>query len=140
MIETDPAKVCFIIVKAREVHAKVEVENPVEPENPETASDAADDGFRVILEDYASDATYQELKDFLDGLNRDERIDVLALMWLGRGDFLIDEWNEACAAAADAADETETTYLIGTPLIADYLEEGLSQHGYSCTEYEIGRL
>jgi hypothetical protein len=81
MIETDPAKVCFIIVKAREVHAKVEVENPVEPENPETASDAP-----------------------------------------------------------DAANETETNYLIGTPLIADYLQEGLNQQGYPCTEYELDQL
>ena len=129
MIETDPAKLCFVIVKAREVQAKVEVENPVDRENPEAASDAVDDNFRSILEDFASDATYQELKDFLDGMNREERVEILALMWLGRGDFTLDGWDEALSTARATADETETDYLIATPLIADYLEEGLSLHG-----------
>lgn len=136
----DPEKVCFIIIKAREVHAKVEVENPVESDNPEPASDAVDDNFRSILEDFASDATFQELKTFLDGLNDDERIQVLALMWLGRGDFTISEWDDAVAQARGAHNELETNYLLGTPLVSDYLEEGLSQHDYSCEDVAIGRL
>ena len=37
-------------------------------------------------------------------------------------------------------DEKETDYLIGTPLLADYLEEGLSQLGYSLEDFEIGRM
>ncbi|HSR54650.1 MAG TPA: DUF3775 domain-containing protein [Alphaproteobacteria bacterium] len=140
MLETDPAKICFVILKAREIHAKVEVENPTEPETREVASDAVDDGFRAILEDYASDATYQELKDVLDGLNQDERVEILALTWLGRGDYALDDWEQALSDAADSANESETDYLIGTPLIADYLEEALDQMGYSCDDYEPGRL
>jgi hypothetical protein len=140
MLEMDPAKVCFVIIKAREFHVKVEVENPVESDNPEVASDAVDDGFRAILEDYASDATYQELKDFLDGFNRDERVELLALMWLGRGDYSVDEWEQARSDAADAANKLETNYLIGTPLIADYLEEALNQLDYSCEDYERDHL
>jgi Protein of unknown function (DUF3775) len=31
-------------------------------------------------------------------------------------------------------------YLMGEPLLSDYLEEGLSQFGFSCAEFEIGRL
>ena len=31
-------------------------------------------------------------------------------------------------------------YLLGTPLRADYLEEGLSQFGLSCEDFELGRL
>jgi hypothetical protein len=34
----------------------------------------------------------------------------------------------------------ETDYLIGTPLLADYLEQGLSQLGYSLEDFEVGRL
>jgi hypothetical protein len=140
MIATDPAKLCFIVIKAREVHAKVEVENPVEAETRETASDAVDDGFRAILEDYASDATYQELKDFLDGLNEDERVEILALVWLGRGDYTLENWDEALADAAATADERETGYLMSTPLIADYLEEGLNLHGVSCADESRAHL
>ena len=140
MIETDPAKLCFVVIKAREVHAKVEVENPVEPENRETASDAVDDGFRAILEDYASDATYQELKEFLDGLNADERIEILALVWLGRGDYTIEDWDQALKDAAGSANQSETEYLMGTPLLADYLEEGLSLHDISCGDESRAHL
>lgn len=140
MIDMDPEKICFIIIKAREVHAKVEVENPVEADNPEPASDAVDDNFRSILEDFASDATFQELKTFLDGLNDDERIQLLALMWLGRGDFTIAGWDDAIAQARESHNERETAYLMGTPLIADYLEEGLTQHDYSCQSVAVDRL
>ena len=31
-------------------------------------------------------------------------------------------------------------YLLGTPLRADFLEEGLSQFGRSCEEFEVGRV
>ncbi|MDJ0932962.1 DUF3775 domain-containing protein [Breoghania sp.] len=31
-------------------------------------------------------------------------------------------------------------YLCGTPLLADYLHEGLSMLGYSCAEYEEQHL
>jgi Protein of unknown function (DUF3775) len=34
----------------------------------------------------------------------------------------------------------KTDYLIGTPLLGDYLEEGLSQLGYSIEDLEIGRM
>lgn len=140
MIETDPTKICFIVVKAREVQAKVEVENPVDSAAPEPASDAPDEGFRQVLEDFADDATYQELRAFLESLNEDERIEILALLWLGRGDFDISEWDEALREAADRHDQGETDYLIGTPMLADFLEAGLEAHGLSCAEVEADRL
>ena len=52
----NPDSVCFVIAKAREVNVKVA---------PEELADDSDDMER-ILEDYADDATYQELKAFLD--------------------------------------------------------------------------
>ena len=33
-----------------------------------------------------------------------------------------------------------TDYLIGTPLLADYLEEALAAFGHSCEDFEIGRM
>jgi hypothetical protein len=35
-------------------------------------------------------------------------------------------------------DEKDTQYLVGTPLLADYLEEGLSELGFSLEDFEIG--
>ena len=49
-------KVCFIIIKAREFDVKVD------PVDSDPGSNASDDNMSVILEDFADDATYQELK------------------------------------------------------------------------------
>ena len=136
MLEVDLEKVCFIIVKARELDVKVEVTEP------DPGSNAADAGFRGVLEDYAEDATQQELRGFLAALNTDEMANIVALMWLGRGDYDAKEWSAALKEASRVQVEHGhgADYLLGTPLLADYLEEGLSQLGLSCEGLEIGRL
>jgi hypothetical protein len=134
MLQIDPEKVCFIIIKARQFHAKVEVVEPAPGSNP------SDEDFREVLEDYSDDATYQELHDHLTSLNSDEMASLVALMWVGRGDFDRAEWTAALAEAYRAQSKHGPDYLIGTPLLADFLEEGLSQFGLSCEGYELGRL
>lgn len=133
-VNTD--KVCHIIVKARQFDAKEAV---VEPK-PEPGSNPADDEFRGVLEDYDDDPAAQELAAFIEALDVDEQGDIIALMWMGRGDYAKDSWEEARALAAERANERTAAYLIGTPLLGDYLEEGLSQFGLSCAEFESGRL
>jgi hypothetical protein len=69
-------------------------------------------------------------------LEPDQQADLVALMWLGRGDYLLSEWNSAVADAADSmVDITDPgAYLLAHPLVAEYLLEGLTQHGASCEE------
>ena len=129
-----PETAFYIVEKAREFDVKVA------PSAPDPGSNPADDASRVILEDRADDPTYQELVDALDGLNEDEAIDMVALAWLGRGDFAKENWADARATARDRGETSVATYLTGIPLLADYLEEALSQLGYSGEEYELGRL
>ena len=93
-----------------------------------------------MLEASADNPTRQELADAISGLGDPERIELLALTWLGRGDYSKEKWREALEEAARIHDEKETDYLIGTPLLADYLGEGLSQLGYSLEDFEIGRM
>lgn len=57
---------------------------------------------------------------------------LVALMWLGRGDFTLEDWEDAIATALAAYNARSADYLIATPLVADYLQEGLSLHGYEC--------
>ena len=52
---------------------------------------------------------------------------LVALMWVGRGDYLLGEWEEALEYAEEAWTEHTAEYLIGTPLLADYLAEALQQ-------------
>ena len=56
------------------------------------------------------------------------------MMWLGRGDYELEEWKTALEVAHERHNERTAEYLIETPLVADYLEEGVSQLGYQCGE------
>jgi hypothetical protein len=90
----------------------------------------------AVLEDHKDDPVYRELVDFIGGLSEDEQIDLVALAWLGRGDGTIEDWPELRAEAARAHNRRTARYLLGLPLLADYLEEGLSLFGRSCESYE----
>ena len=116
--------VSYIIVKAREFDVKVE---PVE-EDP--GSDEADDGERIILEDFADDPTYQELREAIDDLDEDASYELVVLMWIGRGTYDAEDWEEAIETARQEATNSTADYLIGTPQLGDFLEEGLVAMGY----------
>jgi hypothetical protein len=124
-------KVCFVIAKARELDVKVD---------PEELDDASDeDMMQRILEDYADDPTLEELRSFLVDQSDDELRELLALVWLGRGDFTIEEWQDGLRRVGDVRQHHTADYLLGTPLLADFLDEGLAQFGLSCEEFELGR-
>jgi len=127
-------KLAYIITKAREF----DVEVP--PVDEDSGSNPSDDAEWDVLQDSPDNPTHQELVDAIDSLSDLERIELLALTWLGRGDYIKEEWREALAEARRIHDEKETDYLIGTPLLADYLEEAVSQLGYSLEDFEIGRM
>lgn len=134
MLEISPEKVCFVIVKSREFDVKVEVDDPDSGSNP------SDDGMVDVLEDMPDDSTEQELTEFIGGLNETEQVNLVALTWLGRGDFTADDFKSALDEALYARTDHTASYLLGIPLLSDYLEEGLNQLGVSCEDYEKGRL
>ena len=127
-------KVCFIIYKAREFDVKVD---PVEPD---PGSDPADDQEREILEDYEDDATEEELRGAIESLNEGEQIELIALTLVGRGDFALEEWQDAVAEARGIVAVRPIDWLIDIPLLSDFLEEGLSAFGQSCRDFELNRL
>jgi len=132
-----PEKVCFVIIKAREFDAK---DAAVEPD---PASNAADDRMIAVLETHADDPVVEELTSFISALTEDEQIDLVALMWLGRDDNTVDDWpalREEAARAYRSDGRRTAAYLLGTPLVGDYLEEGLAMLGHSCEAFEINRL
>jgi Protein of unknown function (DUF3775) len=140
MDESDPGdeltisakKAFFIIVKAREF------DEEVEPTDPDSGSNPTDDRTVDVLESEADDPTLEELEDALVGLNFDEQLDLLALTWLGRGDF--PTFAQARREAEDLRDKHIPSYLIGTPKLGDYIEEGLAQLGYSLEDFAVDRL
>ena len=82
----------------------------------------------------------QEITSLINSLSEDEQIDLVALAWLGRGDYSASDWPTVREEAARAHNQRTAEYLLGIPLVSDFLEEGLSMLGYSCEEFEIERL
>jgi hypothetical protein len=121
-------KLCFIIAKAREFDVKGEVTDP------DDASNATDDAMVSVLEDHKDDPVVQEIAAVIHAMSVDEQVDLVALVWLGRGDGTLDDWNDLRAEAARAHNRRTASYLLGIPLLSDYLEEALSQFGISCEE------
>jgi hypothetical protein len=132
-----PEKVCFVVVKAREFGAKDAVTEP------DTGSNATDDNMISVLEDHADDPVLEELTAVISGLSEDEQVDLVALAWLGRDDNTIEDW-EPLREEAQRAHSARTThtadYLLGMPLLSDYLEEGLALFGHSCADFEVDHL
>jgi hypothetical protein len=128
---TIPLKtLAFIIAKAREYDAEVA------PVNEGGGSNPTDDDSRDVLEASGDNPTRQELVDALDSLNEDERVELLAMMWLGRGDFDVSEWEDALKLARERHDARESEYLAATPLLPDFLDDALSALGYAEEELE----
>ena len=134
VLTISPEKVCFIIVKAREFDAKDALTEPDPGSNP------ADDMEAAVLEEHEDDPVVEEISSLIDSLSEDEQVDLVALTWLGRDDYSTADWPTVRAEAARARNERTASYLLGMPLVSDFLEEGLSMLGYSCEEFEIERL
>lgn len=119
-------KVCYVIQKARMFDVKEEVSDPG------SGSNASDDDMRDILEDFADDATRQELVEFIRSLDEEEQAALVALAWVGRGTYDSGEWKDAVAEARRAHNKRTAEYLLSLPMLGDYLEEGLDAFGESC--------
>lgn len=119
-------KVCEIILHARAVDVKEGVTDPA------SGSNAFDDGSTDVLTDSGDDLTETELRDVLSGLNEDERHDLVALVYVGRGDMEPEEWGDAIRLARERDVGRTADYLLGMPNLGDLLDEGLAALGRSC--------
>jgi hypothetical protein len=125
MPEIDLAKACFIIEKARE-YAGEEAGSEADDSNP------TDDDERVMLTETAGPSIRREMVEFIKDLDVDEAAAVVALAWIGRGDFQPEEWKIAVAEAKELDEGPTWKYLLEMELLPDYLEDALSAFGRSC--------
>jgi hypothetical protein len=125
-ISISEEKLCFLVEKAREFDVKDVVTDPDSGSNP------ADDAMIAVLEDHRDDPVMQELVAVIQSMSVDEQIDLVSLTWLGRGDGALEDWSELRAEAARAHNRRTAAYLLGMPLLADYLEEAASLFGIEC--------
>ena len=130
MLEISPRRIARVIIRAREIDAKV-----ARWDAPGDSADAD-----TILENRPGDGTLAELRQYIADLNVDEQASLVAVMWIGRGTFEPGELAEAIATAKAEASSPTEDYLLGVPLLADYLEDGLDALGYSVEEAVEGLL
>lgn len=126
ILNINPEIVTNIIEKAKEFQAKESVSFPEETPDSEYESD-----WSQILADHKDDATFSEVEYLINDLEPDQQVDLLTLMYVGRGDFDIDDWSQARKLAKDNLAPGLTHYLLSKPQIVEYLEEALNALGYS---------
>lgn len=121
-------KVRFLIEKTREFDVKEGASDP------DSGSNGADDNMVDVLVDNGDDPVVREITGFINAMTDDEQIDLVALMRLGRGDGGIEEWDDLRREAAEGRNNRTASYLLGEPLVSDYLAEGLDEFGLSWTD------
>ncbi len=134
MLDIEPEIVYFLVLKSREFDEK---DVPGEDTDPDAGP--ADEQIDRDMQYFDGDPTAQEIKDLIDGLNEDQQAELVALTWLGRGDYTADDWREAVETALERRTNPTSEYLLGTPMLGDYLEEGLTLLGYTVEDLEPSR-
>lgn len=130
MLEITPDKVAEVIVLSRVLDAKVgSWDNEGDEEDGEN-----------ILEMRRGDPAEQQLREFVEDMNEDEQASLVAVAWIGRGTFDPEDLEEAIQTARDEAINATVDYLLGMPLLPDYLEDGLDRLGISVEDAEDGIL
>ena len=126
MLQVNPDTVCRLIELAQSFHAR-------EPAAmPDEASNAVDDWTQSMLSDHQDNASYAEFASVVRDLDPDHQQELVALLWIGRGDYTLEEWDGVVQQARDEWTPETARYLIDHPLLADELREGLEMHGYDC--------
>jgi hypothetical protein len=118
--------------KIRDIVLKVREFDLTEfPDDPDPGSDPDEPADPDLVLDEGEDPTESELRDMIDDLNDDEVVDLIALAWVGRGDFSRAEWPEARTLARERHGAKSSGYLMGMPTLSEYLDEGLAALGHA---------
>lgn len=128
-LDINPETVSYIVNLARDFYGEEQIAD-VEQQEPELR-----EGWEDTIREQKTDPVHTELKTAIEDLEPDQQVQLVALMWLGRGSF--SDWDSAIKEAGDNWNSKTADYLIGTPLLSDYLEEGLNQLGYVSEDYEV---
>ena len=69
--------------------------------SPDSGSNPSDDEGPATLQDNPDNLTRAEIEAEIEDLEPDQQAELVALMWIGRGDMEPEEWEEALELAAE---------------------------------------
>ncbi|MEL6277330.1 MAG: DUF3775 domain-containing protein [Pseudomonadota bacterium] len=91
-----------------------------------------DDQVASILEDRGDDPVFEEMTTAIEDLNERQQIELVALAWLGRAEEEgsgSESFEELFELARNERVNKTSVYLLGMPLLSDYLLEGMNKLG-----------
>jgi hypothetical protein len=112
-----------LVVKTRGLQAR---EGEVDPHS---GSNATDDNVIDALQDTRGDLSRDEVRRELQGLDDRQQAELVALMWIGRGDAEPEEWEQTVELARQLKDGPTPRYLLRHPLVAEHWQEGAAKLG-----------
>jgi hypothetical protein len=126
-----PDTVRMFILKAKALSAALNSDYEDGNEHEVELNDQSRDSHHHdgLAEEEEQDLTEEELRELIDDLNVDEAAELIALAWIGRGDYEASEWQEAVAEARQRGHKKTAKYLMGMPMLGAWLEEGLEAIG-----------
>ncbi|WP_300545614.1 DUF3775 domain-containing protein [Maricaulis sp.] len=110
-----------LILRARAYDSKEQIddyEHERDPDNGET------DAVETLLTGDI-DPIRTEIEDWLDSLDEEAQAELVALYWIGRGDYEGNDFPQAVREARNRRSGSTAAYLLGAPMLGDYLELGL---------------
>ncbi|WED44445.1 DUF3775 domain-containing protein [Legionella cardiaca] len=125
MLNLNSGIICDILLKVKQFQAKENVSFP-------EVTDDMDASY--VLADYEDDLVYQEVVTAINNLRPDQQATLVALMYVGRGDYDKSEWEDAMLTAKEEWTTHTGQYLLSRPMMADDIERGLELLGISCNE------
>jgi hypothetical protein len=129
----DRETLAYIVLKAKAFDGLVASDDPTDTSN------SSDDRFVDALEDERDNPVQRELRAAIQQLSEEGRATLVALAWLGRGDYEATEWREILSTARERGQTSPARYLMGMPLLGDYLENGANDLGINLiSEHEKG--
>jgi hypothetical protein len=127
----DPDTIRLFALKARAISAAVNqdyadgAEHEVELDSQSRETHLHDG----LAEEAAENLTEEELRELLNDLNVDEAAELIALVWIGRGDYDAAEWADVVSEARQRGHKRIANYLLRMPMLGEWLEDGLEAIG-----------
>lgn len=125
MLNIDTKTICDILDKSRQFQAKEDISFPEE---------TADEDPMYVLADYSDDPVYQDAIAVINNLSDAQQATLVALMYLGRGDYSLEEWPQAYKFAEDEMTDHTGQYLLSHPYLAEYVEQAMDLLGINFRE------
>jgi hypothetical protein len=131
MAEPDDDEDFDLGISLESVAAIVDAARAVQESEESGADDREDEDEEGLDAEDDENMDEDALRAFIADLNEDEQASLIALAWIGRGDYAGPEFEEARTLAKERNIRDAAEYLLGIDLLGDMLEEGLAELGLS---------